>query len=283
VKTDIITQPVRFEILEESGCASTGYSYVGYIISYGPPLITSSGCAILAPFTLGTFLQHRKEMNEYLSSGQGVTHNKYIRLMVIACLDTLFNLPAIITLLVTSIVPGKDSSLNYPYISWKNVHDGAGGLVPGLSLNSILQTPASVWGTDGWGVFSVKWNEWFYVLHAVIFFGVFGTTPEMRQYYHVMLWFIPERLGYKRQRVSEGETVSDVEFNSNPGLLAGDRPTANRRRGSLSFLETMIDTSASHSEEMAEGNDLELGVMPAGAQCAIEIVEGHEKHTVGGI
>ncbi len=71
-------------------------------------------------------------------------------------------------------------------------------------------------------------NELFYVLHAVIFFSVFGTTPEMRQHYRTVFWFIPERLGYKRPRLSEVETVSDVAFNLNPGQQVGNRPTANR-------------------------------------------------------
>ncbi len=99
-------------------------------------------------------------MNEFLSSGRGITHNKYNRLMIIACLDTLFNLPVLIVILVTNILVGKDSFLNYPYISWKNVHDGAGGLFPGSSLSSILQEPAGEWSTDKWEVVLVKWNEW---------------------------------------------------------------------------------------------------------------------------
>ncbi len=35
--------------------------------------------------TLRTFFRHRKEMNEYLSSCQEFSYNKYSRLMVIAC------------------------------------------------------------------------------------------------------------------------------------------------------------------------------------------------------
>jgi len=283
VKTDIIIQPTRFNIVEEAGCSATDYSYVGYIIYIGPLFVSSLGCAILAPLTLRTFFRHRKEMNEFLSSSQVVTRNKYNRLMVIACLDTILNLPMDIAGIVMSILPGKDNSLNYPYISWKNVLDGVGGNIPGLSLSSIQQTPASEWGTDTWTVLTIKWDEWVFVLEALIFFGIFGTTPEMRRYLRCAFWFIPECCGYKRKRASDVETVSDVAFNSNPGQQMGNRPAVNRRRGSLSFLETTIDTSTSHSEEMAEGNDLELGVMPAGAQRAIEIVEGDEKHAVGGI
>ncbi len=132
--------------------------------------------------TLRTFWRHRKEMNEILSSGAGITHKKYYRLMIIACLDTLFNVPVLITNLVTDILQGQDNGLNYPYISWEDVHNGAGGNLPGLSLSSILQTPASGWSTDKWNMFEVKWDEWVYVLHAITFFVVFGTTPEMCQY-----------------------------------------------------------------------------------------------------
>jgi len=224
----IIIQPFRFQINEEVGCNATEFSYVGYIIYYGPSVALSLGCLILAPLTLHTFLQHRKEMNEFLSSSRDITHSKYTRLIVIACLDTLFNLPVLITILITDILRGKDDSLNYPYISWKNVHDGAGGTAPGFSLGTILQTTASEWSSDPWSVFNTKWNEWIYVLHAIMFFLVFGTTPEMRHYYRSIFWFLPERLGYKRRRVSEVETVSDVAFESNPGQQVGNRPAANR-------------------------------------------------------
>ncbi len=168
-------------------------------------------------------------MNEYLSSGQGATH-KYFRLMIIACLDTLLNVPVLIIIIVKNILQGKDSALNYPYVSWKNVHDGAGGNFPGLSLSSIVQTPASEWSTNKWEVFTSKWDEWLYVLHAIIFFGVFGTTPEMRQHYRAAFWFIPERLGYKRRHISGVETLPDVVFGSNPGQQTegANHPAANR-------------------------------------------------------
>jgi len=227
-------------------------------------------------------------MNEFLSSSRDITHSKYSRLIAIACLDTIFSLPVLITSTITNILEGKDNTLNYAYISWKNVHDGAGGNLPGLSLSSIVQTPASAWSADPWSVFVVKWDEWIYVVHALIFFSVFGTTPEMRQYYRSAFWFIPARLGYKKPRSSEVETVSDVAFNSNPGQQAGDRPTANRRCGSLSFLETTIDTGTSRSGGIIESGDLESGVTSTGAGAhrtteSTTAVEGDENQGVAGV
>jgi len=260
----IIVQPFRFNIVEEEGCTTTIYSYVGYVLDYGPELITSLGCAILAPLTLRTFLRHRKEMNEFLSSRQELTHNKYFRIMVVACLDTLFNLPVTIINVVTSIFQGKDSTLNYPFISWENVHDGAGGRFPGSSLSSIQRTPASVWSTDKWSVFTVKWDEWLYVVHAIVFFSAFGTTPEMRRYYRSAIWFIPERLGYKRRIVSNVVTLSDVAFTSNPDQQTETRATANRRGGSLSYLDTLmqVDMTSLRSAGVAAAGDLEKATSP---------------------
>ncbi|KLO11589.1 fungal pheromone STE3G-protein-coupled receptor [Schizopora paradoxa] len=203
---NVIVQPVRFDIVEEIGCLQTIYSYVGYFIQYVPMFLLCMVCAILAPLTLRTFIRHRKEMDEFLSSGQGITR------MVMACLNTMLNLPATVFIILSNVVAGQDSGLNQPFISWKNVHDQA----PGLSLSSIVQTPASEWSEDTQALILVKWNEWFFVVAAVVFFAVFGTFPEMRRYYHSALWYIPERLGHKRRRTSELEATSDIAFNSNP-------------------------------------------------------------------
>jgi len=195
--------------------------------------------------------------------------------MVIACLDTIINLPELIVVIVTTSLEGQEASLNYPHISWKNVHDGAGGLLPGSSLSTILQTPASTWSSGPgatWSVFSVKWNEWLYVLQAVVFFSVFGTTPEMRQYYWSALWFIPKRCGNRRRHVSEVEMLPDISFNSNPapGIQNG---RTGRRRGSLSFLETTIETRSAgvaHAGEVgviSSHNTIQVASSVAGDQC----------------
>jgi len=202
-------------------------------------------------------MRHRKEMNEFLSSTKDdVTAMRYKRLMLIACLDTFFNLPLLIVIVVTNITAGSQTAENYSYKNWRNVHDGAGGTAPGLSFSSIITVPASEWtNTGGWPIFEVKWSEWIYVLHALAFFSVFGTTPEMQRYYVSALWFIPERCGYRRQRVSEVQSISDVAFNSNPGVRGG-RSIRDSRRSDLYNVESGIATANStRSEGIAEGDD----------------------------
>ncbi|KLO06020.1 fungal pheromone STE3G-protein-coupled receptor [Schizopora paradoxa] len=220
-------QPVRFEIMEEIGCSQIFYSYLGYAIGYAPVVILNLLCLTLAPLTSRAFFRHRKEMNEFLSSGEGsITRSKYIRFMVMAYMDSVLNLPATIGLVVMNIALGKESPLNYPYISWKNVHEGAGGNMPGLSLSSVIQMPASEWSNNAMDLASVKWNEWFHVVIAIVFFAIFGTTPEMRRYYRSAFWFIPERLGYKKRRTSESETISDMAFDSHPNPNPPEDPNS---------------------------------------------------------
>ncbi|KLO07064.1 STE3-domain-containing protein [Schizopora paradoxa] len=254
----VIVQPVRFEINEESGCTGTSYSYVGYIIDYVPILVPSLGCVVLAPFTLRVFLRRRKEMNEFLSTNRSENeYDKYYRLVFIACLDTFFNVPVLLTEIIMSVTLGKESSYNYPYISWKNVHDGVGGNFPGATLSTILQVPASVWSRSKWVMFTVKWDEWIFVFHATIFFVAFGTTPEMRKHYQSVFWFIPERLGYKRKQASQTETISDVAFNSNPNPQATSSSVVHSSPSS--HFNTIITRSTIHSLGVAcaDSDDVE--------------------------
>ncbi|KLO07062.1 hypothetical protein SCHPADRAFT_665907 [Schizopora paradoxa] len=278
----VIVQPIRFQILEELGCLGTTYSYVAYIIDAAPCLIANLGCIALAPLTLRVFLRHRKEMGEFLSTTRSENgYSKiYYRLVFIACLDTLFNAPVLLINVITTIVQGQEDSYNFPYISWKNVHDGAGGNFPGTTLSTIFLRPASEWSTNKWVVYTVKWDEWLYVVHAIIFFAAFGTTPDMRQRYLSVLWFVPERLGYKRRQVSQTETVSDLAFNSNPNPRAAPDPTGNKHSSPshLNTINTIMTTGATRSMCLtwSDSVDNEKGskeIPPGAATLANEKVE----------
>ncbi len=250
-------------------------------------------------------------MNEFLSSSRVITHNKYNRLMVIACLNTILNLPMDMITIITSILSGKDDSFNHPYISWENVHNGEGGNAPGLSLSSIVQTPASEWSTAAWGVFWVKWYEWFlrppgaHVLrrlrdnsrNATII-----TDPRFGSYQSGLGTKDSVSLKWRRYRTSRS-TRMQARTREIDLLPIGELDVAcrhkwrlndaiARRRGSLSFLETTVDTSASRSEApgMVESNDLESEVTAAGIQVhhtarAVTFVDGDgdESQGAGGI
>jgi len=174
-------------------------------------------------------------MDEVLSSHSDVTTNRYIRVMTITCLMLLLDLTSfvvLVVLLTITLIEGQESDANQPYRSWANVHDG--------SLKYIIQTPAQEWGYDKWQVFTIKWSEWIYVLHAIVFFSTFGTTPEAMRRYRSATLYILERIGLKKQQ-QPSKAVSDIMFSSNP--QAPRRLDQRIRRGSLSFLSSLYTSS----------------------------------------
>ncbi|KLO14101.1 fungal pheromone STE3G-protein-coupled receptor [Schizopora paradoxa] len=223
----IIVQPYRFEIDEEQGCTTTSYSFVTYIINYVPQLVLILIATFLAPFTLQRFLRHRREMNEFLCSHSNVTPNRYIRVMAITCLTIVLDLPILIINITRQLVMGKESGYNQPYVSWAYVHNGADGALEGAGLSQILQLSVDDWGWSMWRILNVKWNEWIYVLHAVVFFALFGTTPEAKRNYRVAVQYVFNALNFKKENAKITTTASNMKFASDTSVQ--------RNRGSASF------------------------------------------------
>ncbi|KLO14134.1 fungal pheromone STE3G-protein-coupled receptor [Schizopora paradoxa] len=207
----IIVQTYRYNIIEEVGCQSAAYSYISYIVLYLPQFVLNLTAIVLAPFTLRRFIRHRREMNEVISYQTNVTPNKYTRVMVATYLTLLIELVDFATfalIFTVHLVLGHESTYNYPYFSWNFIHD---------TLSYIIQTSASNWGAAGneWQIFQYKWDEWVYVLHAIVFCCIFGTTQEARRRYRFAFHFILRDTGLGGMRTHE--VMSNIIFNSNPG------------------------------------------------------------------
>lgn len=130
---------------------------------------------------------------------------KYTRIIVIASLDTVINAPVLLFCIVQRIVLGGEATRHNSQLG------------PHLSAyKTILQVPASEWGAGRRGILDVKWTEWVYVVHAIIFFAVFGTTPAMVRGYRDVLAFIGGKMGFTRGVEEERQELSKITFKSNP-------------------------------------------------------------------
>ncbi|KLO18433.1 fungal pheromone STE3G-protein-coupled receptor [Schizopora paradoxa] len=216
----IVVQPYRFDIIEEIGCQPVAHNYVAYIILYVPQFVLVLIAAVLSPFTLQKFILHRRETNAlrattyaYCASDSGTASCKHLRIMTIASLTLLLDLPLLAASLATSLAASASqshSSHPYPYA----IHTSTSS-----SRGTITQTPASKWGGNGGalGVFTVKWLEWIYVLHALIFFAIFGTTPEAtRRHRSAFRWVVGWVICKKRNKLQSRTVSSEIVFNSNP-------------------------------------------------------------------
>lgn len=169
--------------------------------------------------TLRTFLRFRKEVSENLTKSHPSLEmtQGYKRLALITSINTVFNLlGAEIIITIMAATTGQSTGANKPYISWDNVHDGAAGEIPGATLGTILQEPASEWSAFPTQVFVIKWNVWLYVAHALVFFTVFGTTPAMKEWYAQVFYYIPRKLGCARSPLKDTHERSTINFAPNP-------------------------------------------------------------------
>lgn len=155
-------------------------------------------------------------MNEHLTSNTPIKPMQFKRLMLIACLDTIFNVPIMIGGFLQDALMGSSGAQNQPYISWSNVHDGKTSFTSGESLSTIVQTPASKWSTNKWIVLNLKWNEWIYVVQAIVYFAVVGTTPEMGRFIRRLFCLSPKRSSSDSTSDEEGggKIMSSVIFRS---------------------------------------------------------------------
>ncbi|KLO13321.1 STE3-domain-containing protein [Schizopora paradoxa] len=227
----IIVQPFRFTIWEEIGCIPETVSYVAYILVSGPELVFSVIAAALIPFSLMKFWQAQK--NSKLTFG---ARSSYKRKMVIVCFDTAFNLPPLLYSVIQDILAGKENPSNASYRSWHAVHHGEAGLShPEWGVDTILQYPASVWSKGRWAVLAIKWEEWIFVAHAVVFFAVFGTTTDMKDLVRNCVRGLGRTLRRKKsseqgmKQMGRADNSNFVAFNSIPSA----RPVP--RRSSLSM------------------------------------------------
>jgi len=150
----------------------------------------------------------------------------------------LFNVPILIFIVIlpATLIADQRDTLNPLRTSWGLIHD--------TSLSVILKVSAKQWGDGRWQVLSLKWNEWMYVLDAILFFSIFGTTPQAVRRYRSATSYILERIGLKKKQQSS-MAASDIMFSSDP-QTPSRQPVRPVRRGTLSFLDSSIG-SGGHS------------------------------------
>lgn len=154
-----------------------------------------------------TFYRHRRELNEYLgSSNEGISQSHFLRMLVLGCFDMFITLP---TQVIALVISAMDSAPFRFYNGWAYIHSDWG---PNLQ-------PKSLWSTGKWTVFIVHWDEWLYPFFALVFFALFGLTPEARKGYRRFFRMLCRPFGAKHVVITD-EVLSEVVFKSGKGADA---------------------------------------------------------------
>lgn len=144
-------------------------------------------------------------MNEYFdSSGEGLSQSHFYRMIALGCFDTFITLPVTIVVFVVSILHAKPLEF---YQGWTYTHSNWG---PAL-------VPKKSWSTDKWAVFTVHWGEWLMPFIALVFFALFGLTPEARGGYCRLLHRLCKPF-FSTQANSKKEILPEAVFKSGRDL-----------------------------------------------------------------
>lgn len=150
-------------------------------------------------------------MNEHFGSSETeLNRSQFFRLFALGCFDSFITLPISFMALVTNIV-GSGPLFNF-YQGWSLIHSNWGPVF----------SPKSVWATLKWSIFSVYWDEWFNPFYALVFFALFGLTPEAREWYYKAFRCVSRPFGVQRE-----ESVKDLRGMFEHGGVTNASATSN--------------------------------------------------------
>lgn len=154
-------------------------------------------------------------MNDHLDSIDAeLNQSQFFQLFALGCFDSLIILPIGITSLAADIV---DEGAQFKfYQGWSLIH----------SDWAPVLLPKRIWSTLGWNEFSVYWSEWINPFFALVFFTLFGLTPEARKGYRNCFHFLGSPLGVGQTTTSE-EGLPEVVFKSGRGTNTADTGSSN--------------------------------------------------------
>lgn len=127
-------------------------------------------------------------------------------MLALGCFDMFITLPIQV---IALFISAMDSAPFRFYNGWTYIHSDWG---PNLE-------PQSLWSTSKWTVFIVHWDEWLYPFFALVFFTLFGLTPENRKGYRRFFRVLCRPFGTKHVVITD-EVLLEVVFKSGKGADA---------------------------------------------------------------
>lgn len=144
-------------------------------------------------------------MSDHLHSSDGeLQESQFFRMFALGCFDAFITLPISTTILIVNIdVTGPPFQF---YQGWTFVH----------SYWEPDFIPKSAWSTSKWVELTVYWDEWINPFYALVFFVLFGLTPEAKKGYRRFFRFLRRPFDARQGDIME-EGLPDVVFKSGRG------------------------------------------------------------------
>ncbi|KAF5378593.1 hypothetical protein D9615_007162 [Tricholomella constricta] len=178
-----IPQGHRFDIFEDIGCYPFTYmTPVGIALVSVPPVAIGCVSAVYSILSIRAFAKRQAQFKELLSSNNNLSTNRYLRLMMLAGIETALTVPLGIYAIYQNSVVGQIA----PWKGWADTH---------LGFSRVDQVPAIVWRNQpGWER-ALEMTRFFVILCAFIFFAFFGFAEEARKNYRTAVQSVAKRVG----------------------------------------------------------------------------------------
>lgn len=178
-----VVQGHRYDIWEDIGCYPTTVNTPpAYPLSFVWPTVIGLVSAVYCLLTLRAFMQRRADFSRFLSSSTSLTINRYFRLMALATVELLFNIPLSTYGLYLNIT-GRPI---YPWKSWADTH---------FDWYIIDTYPAVLWRMNPVTIVNLELSRWALIFCALVFFGFFGFADEARKNYRQIYSAVMKRFG----------------------------------------------------------------------------------------
>ncbi|KAH6890859.1 pheromone receptor, partial [Coprinopsis sp. MPI-PUGE-AT-0042] len=228
-----IVQGHRYDIFEDIGCYPTTVNTPpAYPLVFLWPTVVGLVSAVYCVLTLRAFMIRRAQFAQLISShNSSITISRYFRLMSLATLELIINLP------ITSYGLYLNASRPiYHWVSWADIH---------FQFNIIDAFPRLLWGSSNRTVVTLELNRWLVVFCAFLFFGFFGFADEARKNYSKALLGLKNLLGFKPSPAGVSEKNAGFMYPASPQLpshLLSTSPSLSLNRRLTATLHSLCTT-----------------------------------------
>ncbi|KAG6916884.1 hypothetical protein DXG01_004793 [Tephrocybe rancida] len=243
--TQYIVQGHRFDIYEDIGCFPATYNTpVAIVLVSLPPVLIGCVSAVYSILAIRAFAKSRRQFQELLSGSNNLNSNRYIRLMMLAGIETALTVPVGLVAIYQNSVIGHV----YPWLGWADTHS---------NFSRVVQVPAVIWRSNGDSVRNLELDRFFTVLCACIFFSFFGFAEEARKHYRSGAQSVAKRLGISTSGTLFSSTGSGSQGTTNSSSGKATLPVFVERRvvrkhdslDSFSDMSASFDGAASYDEK----------------------------------
>ncbi|KAG6815414.1 hypothetical protein H0H87_002092 [Tephrocybe sp. NHM501043] len=248
-----IAEGHRFDIYEDIGCFPSTYNTpVAIVLVSVPPVLIGSISAVYSILSIRAFAKSRRQFKELLSGSNNLNSNRYLRLMLLAGIETCLTVPLGLFAIYESCVLGEV----YPWKGWADTHS---------HFSRVIQVPAILWRSDAGAVRDLELNRFTVVLCAFLFFGFFGFAEEARKHYRSGVQSVAKRMG-----VSTSGTLFSSTGSKSKGSLTSTSGKASlpvfverevvRKRDSF---DSLTDMSMSYNSSFNEKDEKDHSIVPS--------------------